>query len=90
MKKFPISETARIKLRATVPPIFPASGFIRLGQFKELDPFTVVFMLADFSTVVFSRDMLPLKNIYSSNNGLIYSLIIIITKLSNLIGYQLP
>ena len=54
MRKFPISETARIKLRATVSPIFPAFGFIRLEQLQELDPFTVLFMLTDFSTVVFS------------------------------------
>ena len=73
MRTFPISETARIKLRATVSPIFPASGFVRLEQLQEVDPFTVVFMFTDFSTVVFFRDVLPLKNIYSSNNGLIYS-----------------
>ena len=58
MRKFLISETARIKLRATVNVIFPASGFIRLKQLQELDPFTVVvLMLTDFSTVVFSRDV---------------------------------
>ena len=58
MRKFLISETARIKLRATVNVIFPASGFIRLEQLQELDPFTVVvLMLTDFSTVVFSRDV---------------------------------
>ena len=57
MRKFPISETARIKLRATVSPIFPAFVFIRLEQLQELDPFTVLFMLTDFSTVVFSRDV---------------------------------
>ena len=58
MRKFLISETARIKLRATVSVIFPASGFIRLEQLQELDPFTVVvLMLTDFSTVVFSRDV---------------------------------
>ena len=58
MRKFLISETARIKLRATVNVIFPASRFIRLEQLQELDPFTVVvLMLTDFSTVVFSRDV---------------------------------
>ena len=58
MRKFLISETARIKLRATVSVIFPASGFIRLEQLQELDPFiVVVLMLTDFSTVVFSRDV---------------------------------
>ena len=59
-------------MRATVSPIFPDSGFIRLEQLQELDP-TVMFMLTDFSTAVVSRDVLPLKNIYGSNNGLIYS-----------------
>ena len=39
-------ETTRIKLRATrVAPTFSASGFIRLEQLQELDPFSVVFML---------------------------------------------
>ena len=34
-------------------------------------------MLTDFSTVAFSWDLLPLKNIYCSNNGLIYCICLI-------------
>ena len=45
MREFPTSETTRIKLKATVAPTFSASGFIRLEQLEELDPFAVVFML---------------------------------------------
>ena len=51
MKEFAISETARIRLKATVPPILYA---VVLKQLEDsIDPFPVVeFMFADFFTVV--------------------------------------
>ena len=50
MREFPTNETTSIRLRATVCPIFSASGFIKLKQL----PFAVVFMLTDSSTGLFS------------------------------------
>ena len=35
-------------------------------------------MLTDFSTIVFSWELLPLKNIYCSNNGFIYCICLIL------------
>ena len=51
MKEFAISETARIRLKATVPPILYA---VVLKQLEDsIDPFPVVeFMFADVFTVV--------------------------------------
>ena len=69
MSKFPISETARSKLRATVAPIFPASRFIRLEQLQELDPFTVMFMLL---TV---RQVFSLENTFCSLSYMFYQII---------------
>ena len=66
MSKFPISETTRSKLRATVDPIFPASRFIRLEQLQELDPFTVMFMLL---TV---RQVFSLENTFCSLSYIFY------------------
>ena len=54
MRKFPTSETTRIKLKATVSPTFSASGFIRLEQLQELDPFAVVFMITGSSAGLFA------------------------------------
>ena len=54
MREFPTSETTRIELQATVAPTFSASGFIRLEQFEELDPFAVVFMLTGSSAGLFA------------------------------------
>ena len=50
MREFPTKETTSIRLRATVSPIFSASGFIKLKQL----PFAVVFMLTDSSAGLFS------------------------------------
>ena len=66
MSKFPISETTRSKLKATVDPIFPASRFIRLEQLQELDPFTVMFMLL---TV---RQVFSLENTFCSLSYIFY------------------
>ena len=54
MREFPTSETTRIKLKATAVPTFSASGFIRLEQLEELDPFAVVFMLTGCSAGLFA------------------------------------
>ena len=72
MRKSPISETARIKVQLLVQFFLLLDLSDWISSCEELDPFTVVFMLTDFSPVVLSRDMLPLKNIYSLNNGLMY------------------
>ena len=69
MSKFPISETTRSKLKATVDPIFPASRFIRLEQLQELDPFTVMFMLL---TV---RRVFSLENTFCSLSYIFYQII---------------
>ena len=52
MKEFAISETARIRLKATIPPILYA--VVLLKQLEDsIDPFPVVeFMFADLFTVV--------------------------------------
>ena len=52
MKEFAISETARIRLKATVPPILYALVVLNLKQLEySIDPFPIVeFMLADLFT----------------------------------------
>ena len=53
MKEFAISETARIRLKATVPPILRAVVLKQLEY--SIDPFPVVeFMFADLLTVLCS------------------------------------
>ena len=56
MREFPTSETTSIKPEATVGTSFSTTGFIRLQQLQELDPFAVMFMFAAVALKASSRN----------------------------------